>query len=173
MIAISFAENLKRIREELKMSQADLARELGISYQTYNGYETKGNEPKYDLLVKIANILCVTTDELLGAKPPEDNWVELYGILKNYGFKVNIDENTITLKIEITSDENVSDSIITYLVGTIKKSEITELMAIFNNRLSVYREPMLADFLADQLIPKMKKERFEIPQPPDDYPKNL
>ena len=45
VMTISFAENLKRIREGLKISQADLARELEISYQTYNGYETKGNDP--------------------------------------------------------------------------------------------------------------------------------
>ncbi len=173
MIAISFAENLKRIREELRISQADLARELGISYQTYNGYETKGNEPKYDLFVKIANILCVTTDELLGAKPPEDNWLELRRIFDNHGFEVEIDENTITLKIETTSDEDACKDIITYLIGTFEKSEITELMTIFDKRLRVYREPMLADFLADQLLPKMKEERFEIPQPPDDYPQDL
>lgn len=43
-----------------------IAEELGIPYNTYLSYETKHCEPSYNLLCKLADILHVTTDDLLG-----------------------------------------------------------------------------------------------------------
>ena len=49
----TFAERLIKARNNAGLSQRQLANELNISVQTYNGYETKGYEPRYDLLLKI------------------------------------------------------------------------------------------------------------------------
>ena len=63
----SFKDNLKYMREQAGYKQAkDFAKEIGIPYTTYLGYENQGREPKYDLLCKIATALNCTTDELLG-----------------------------------------------------------------------------------------------------------
>lgn len=160
MRKISFAENLKRIREERGISQAQLARELNISYQTYNGYETKGNEPKYDLLIKIANALCVSTDDLLGKKHITVDWFEIHNILKDSGFEVQLNEETIDLRIETTSDEDAKKDICTFQAGTFTKAEVADMIRIFDARLMIYRQPMLADYLADQLLPEMKEGRI-------------
>jgi len=61
-----FSARLIEARVKVGISQAQLARELGISVQTYNGYETKGYEPKFDLLLKICRILKVTPNYILG-----------------------------------------------------------------------------------------------------------
>lgn len=39
---------------------------LNISYSTYKGYESQGREPKYETLCRIADLLQVSTDDLLG-----------------------------------------------------------------------------------------------------------
>ena len=39
---------------------------LNISYSTYKGYESQGREPKYETLCRIADLLKVSTDDLLG-----------------------------------------------------------------------------------------------------------
>lgn len=64
---MNFQDNLKALREKAGYDSAkDFAKFLGIPYTTYMGYENKGSEPKYELLLKIAKTLGVTTDELLG-----------------------------------------------------------------------------------------------------------
>lgn len=39
---------------------------MGISYTTYISYENQNREPKFELLIKIADLLNVSIDELLG-----------------------------------------------------------------------------------------------------------
>lgn len=62
---MSFADNLRAARKSCDLTQKELAALLEIPYQTYNGYETKGHEPSFDLLVKIADYLGVTPNDLL------------------------------------------------------------------------------------------------------------
>ncbi len=85
---MAFQENLKYYRERAGYKSAkDFAKELGIVYQTYMGYENKNAEPKYDLLIRIADKLGVTTDELLGI-PPQINLG--YFLLMTAQFKIRI-----------------------------------------------------------------------------------
>ena len=66
---MNFHENLKYYREKAGYKTAkELADILNLPYSTYAGYESKGREPKYNTLCKIADLLNVSTAELLGAK---------------------------------------------------------------------------------------------------------
>lgn len=66
---MGFQENLRHYREKAGYTQSkDFAKVLGIPYPTYVGYESQGREPKYNTLKKIADLLNVSTDELLGRK---------------------------------------------------------------------------------------------------------
>ena len=42
---MSFAEKVKLVRTELKLSQEDLARELGVSFATINRWENGSYNP--------------------------------------------------------------------------------------------------------------------------------
>ncbi len=64
---MSFQENLKYYRERAGYKSAkEFANTLGIPPNTYVGYEVRGREPKFDTLCKIADLLEVSTDDLLG-----------------------------------------------------------------------------------------------------------
>lgn len=64
---MGFQENLRHYREKAGYKSAkDFADALGISPNTYVGYEVRGREPKYETLCKIADKLHVSTDDLLG-----------------------------------------------------------------------------------------------------------
>ncbi|MBQ3494061.1 MAG: helix-turn-helix transcriptional regulator [Clostridia bacterium] len=66
---IEFAKNLKRERMLSGLTQKQMAEKLGISYRTYQNYEltTQNNrEPDLETLCKIAKILDVNVDYLLG-----------------------------------------------------------------------------------------------------------
>ncbi len=58
--------NLKKSREFRHFTQAQMAEKLGITSTAYQNYEYGKREPNNDLLCKIANLLGVTTDYLLG-----------------------------------------------------------------------------------------------------------
>ena len=69
---MSFQENLRYYREKSGYKTAkDFADVLNIPYTSYVAYENKGREPKYEMLCKIADLLEVSTDDLLGR---EDNY---------------------------------------------------------------------------------------------------
>lgn len=62
-----FSDNLKRYRIAAGFTTAkEFAQALEFPYSTYLNYEMKDSEPRYALLCKIADLLDVTTDELLG-----------------------------------------------------------------------------------------------------------
>lgn len=77
---MSFQENLKYYREKSGYKSAkEFANTLGIPPNTYVGYEVRGREPKFDTLCKIADLLEVSTDDLLGRKEPQlkDNLMKI------------------------------------------------------------------------------------------------
>lgn len=61
-----FAENLRVYRERMKLSRKEIAALLSISIQAYGHYENGEREPKLEMLVKIATLLRVSVDDLLG-----------------------------------------------------------------------------------------------------------
>jgi transcriptional regulator with XRE-family HTH domain len=60
-----FARNLKNRAEELGLSNAEVARRVGLSERRYAHYVSGRNEPDLALLVKIAELLRTTPNELL------------------------------------------------------------------------------------------------------------
>ena len=63
---MQFASNIKKLREERKLSQKDIAEYLGITRQAVNSYECGRREPDYNTLVSLADFFGVTVDFLLG-----------------------------------------------------------------------------------------------------------
>lgn len=57
--------NIKKFRELRNISQADLARQLTLSQQAIAKWETGEAAPRADKLLKLAEILGCTVDELL------------------------------------------------------------------------------------------------------------
>lgn len=68
-------DRLRKLRESLNISQADLALELGMSEIQILRYEKGAAVPRADAVVKIANFFNVTTDYLLGLSEETANYV--------------------------------------------------------------------------------------------------
>lgn len=66
---MSFQENLKYYREKAGYKTAkEFADVLNIPYNTYTAYENQKREPKLEMLIKIADLLNISLDDLLGRK---------------------------------------------------------------------------------------------------------
>ena len=63
---MNFYKNLKRIRKSKKISQTEIAKVLDVSQRTISHYENGTCEPSLTGLCKIAEIMEVTLDELVG-----------------------------------------------------------------------------------------------------------
>ena len=61
--------NLRTARKLKRLTQKDVAELVGIDRTTYNRYENGMTQPDNDKLLKLATVLDVSVDYLLGNKP--------------------------------------------------------------------------------------------------------
>lgn len=64
---------IRKIREGLGISQAEAARRLGLSRQSYSNYELGKRQADYEILLKMAEEFHVTVEELLGKAVEKSN----------------------------------------------------------------------------------------------------
>lgn len=62
------SKNLKLLREQKKMSQADLAKKLGITRSSVNAWEQGISVPSTQYIIELSELFNVSTDFLLGVK---------------------------------------------------------------------------------------------------------
>lgn len=104
--ALGFSENLKKIRERKGLLAKELAALLGIPYTSYTAYENQGREAKYDTLVRIAEILDVSVDELLGKEEERTFYQRIKFMIESVGYDVSFTRDE--------SDENITGVCIAY-----------------------------------------------------------
>lgn len=63
---MEFSERLKTLRKQAQLTQVDVAERLGISQPAYASWERGIKKPTQENLVKIAQILNVSVDYLVG-----------------------------------------------------------------------------------------------------------
>ena len=69
---------LKKLREGKDISQAKLAKDLGVAASTIGMYESGRREPDYEMLEKIADYFNVNIDLLLGGNK-KPTLIPVYG----------------------------------------------------------------------------------------------
>lgn len=60
-----FSQNLKKLRKQHGLTQAQLANKLGIGVSTIGMYESDIRNPSYEVLKKISNYFNVSIDYLI------------------------------------------------------------------------------------------------------------
>lgn len=112
---MNFQKNLIALRKINGYSARSFSKKLDIPYTTYLAYEKTEREPKYTLLIQIANVLNVSLDELLGRtviNKTEQLKNKIKSVLKHSNDKYfeikNIDSGMITFTIS-NDDEKLTD----------------------------------------------------------------
>ena len=62
----AFSQRLVQLRAARSLSQADVAREIGVVVRAYQRYEYGQREPQLSVLVRLADFYGVTLDYLAG-----------------------------------------------------------------------------------------------------------
>ena len=69
---VDFGNTLKTLRLRDNMTQAQLAKKLGLTKSVISAYETGLRLPSYDVLIHISQIYRVSTDYLLGIEKKQE-----------------------------------------------------------------------------------------------------
>lgn len=127
-----FSERLSLLIKQAGITQARFAADLGITPQAAS-YYTKGREPSFELLIKIADYFHVTTDYLIGAS--KNGSVSI----SNYGDAVNvllamIDRGLLTFSIDepVKGCHNINFSITNHECIEFF-SEYSQMMKLLSN----------------------------------------
>ena len=57
-----FGKNLSLLRKRKKISQADLAAEIGIKRSSLSGYELDNSEPNFETLLRFSDFFKISID---------------------------------------------------------------------------------------------------------------
>lgn len=64
-IMVLLGNRIRELRIEYNLTQAELAKQVGVSKATITAYESDSRQPSYDVLIKLANTFKVTLDSLV------------------------------------------------------------------------------------------------------------
>ena len=136
---MSFQENLIKFRKEKSPSAKAFAQNAGISYTTYHNYE-KGAWPSEENLIKIADALHVSTDELLGYSAPAEH-LRLISIARACGLEVHEQkDNQLYISISKEAKANLSEA---ELKQTSKLSPISLPQDLFDSAMNSTEKAIL------------------------------
>jgi transcriptional regulator with XRE-family HTH domain len=112
----AFAERLRLLREARQITQTRLATLLEVDPRVYNRWERGTSSPQFDTVVKIANILQVSLDELAGRSAsitePKIHNVELLNLYQQVDSLPDTDQQALVSVID----------------GLVKKSQMARVM---------------------------------------------
>lgn len=98
---MEFSERLKNLRKEAGFTQVDVASKLGISQPAYASWERGIKKPTQENLVKIAQVLNVSVDYLVGNSEEKSDDLDNIELLFRMNSKGLTDEEKAVFKKEL------------------------------------------------------------------------
>ena len=89
---------LKEIREDKKLQQKDIAKELKRTVACISSWETGKTEPSLDDIIRLSNVLDVSIDYLLGK-------TDEFGITQNDILYTKVEKNIIKALSSLSNEE--------------------------------------------------------------------
>lgn len=91
VVKLTLGEKLAELREDLNLSQKEVAERLNIARSTIAGYETGSTQPSYPVLIQFADFYGVNLDYLFDRTAIKTDLKKIEGILKTKRGMVPID----------------------------------------------------------------------------------
>ncbi|GAA6385779.1 hypothetical protein I310019A7_17700 [Lawsonibacter asaccharolyticus] len=63
---VDFSQRLKKLRTDKHLTQAQVAKRVGVTASMVSSYETDIRLPSYDVMIRLADLFGVSVDYLLG-----------------------------------------------------------------------------------------------------------
>lgn len=98
---MAFAVRLKELRKQAHLTQVELAKRLGIGQSSYADWERGKKKPTQENLVKIAQVLNVSVDYLVGNSEEKSDELDNIELLFCMNSKGLTDEEKAIFKKEL------------------------------------------------------------------------
>ena len=98
---MEFSERLKKLRKQAQLTQVDVAEKLGISQPAYASWERGVKKPTQENLVKIAQVLNVSVDYLVGNSEEKSDELDNMELLFRMNSKGLTEEEKEVFKKEL------------------------------------------------------------------------
>lgn len=98
---MAFAERLKGLRKQAHLTQVELAKRLGIGQSSYADWERGKKNPTQENLIKLAQILNVSVDYLVGNSEEKSDELDNIELLFRMNSKGLTDEEKEIFKKEL------------------------------------------------------------------------
>ena len=98
---MEFSERLKDLRKQAGLTQVDVAEKLGISQPAYASWERGVKKPTQENLVKIAQVLNVSVDYLVGNSEEKSDELDNIELLFRMNSKGLTDSEKAVFKKEL------------------------------------------------------------------------
>lgn len=149
-------KNLRIYRERAGYATAkEFADALDVPYNTYTAYENQKREPKLEMLIKIADLLNVSLDDLLGRTPADEDErlkKEINDLLnpnelKNLRVVINnIDEKNIYCSfLELNYNFSLNKSHIVSTINALNKT-------MENKKKNIFQKSLFSSYILNIII---------------------
>ena len=122
---MEIGENIKMFRKAFSLTQAQLAKEIGVAEITIRKYEADKRKPSYDMLSKIADVLDTPISDLIYGRPsmrtPQKPFKTGTQMQEEYESEDNAD---ITPELSFTKSDDGTFA----PIGRIDTNEIVEIV---------------------------------------------
>ncbi len=143
---MSFAENLRQVRKEKRLSQEELAEIMDVSRQAVSKWEQGEGYPEVEKLLRLSSKLNISLDSLMSAEIANDNLLTDGSITGNIVIK-SPNENAVVSCYKVVSSQKFKGG---------NKSPQYALFGISSGRYSFWGEPttFLGWYANQELISK-------------------
>lgn len=118
----SIKENIRRTRKDKGMTQEDMAAGLGISLTAYRDLERGGTNMMNANLIRIAELLDTSLEELLlGYKPVQADGMRVEEVRAEYGGRISVMERRISDLEKLVSSLEETISSKNEIISMLKK----------------------------------------------------
>lgn len=100
-------ENLKLLRKRKKVSQEEIANDLGLTRSSYSGYENGVAEPSLDTLIKFSEYFDISLDKMIKtnlARISEEEWDKL-----DRGISADIEGKNLRILATTVNEDNIEN----------------------------------------------------------------
>ena len=120
---IDIGTRIKDLRNARRMTQAEFAERINVTKSTVSAYENGTRFPSYDVLIRIARLFKVSTDNLLGYS--ENSVVDVTGLTRK---QINVIQDVVItykrhnlLYRQMMDEDSVADRLVA--MGLIDEDE--------------------------------------------------
>lgn len=132
VLMADFPQRLRALRQQRQLTQVRVAELVGVGIRVYHRWENGGATPHFDALLRLADVLDISLDELAGREPvTEDSAIH------------NHELHQLVRQVDQLSDDD-QRALIAVMDGLVKRTQISRVMTDDGSRSRRRRSPARA-----------------------------